>query len=316
VLKTHTFSYYYLGDNMNKKILIITTLLFVAVIIYSISLIPDKNNNYEYVNSTMKTIYTIDNDNYVSKTNVYEDKNGIDGLKKLFDIMTNNTISSSLLKEGFLPILPKNTKIIDITIDNDILKINFSKELLEINKELEEQMIESIIYTAFENSKILGIEIYVEGKLLKYLPKSLKAIPTILTKDYGINNTYDLTSYDNVNKVLVWFVKEINDEIYYVPVTKYVDDDRNKVEIIIDILSSKKLYKDKLLSFVNNKVNLVNYKLNNKELTLYLEDNSCKNYCKIDNVSINEIVNSLFDSLDLNNVKLFVNKELVGVFKE
>jgi len=301
---------------MNKKILIITTLLFVAVIIYSISLIPDKNNNYEYVNSTMKTIYTIDNDNYVSKTNVYEDKNGIDGLKKLFDIMTNNTISSSLLKEGFLPILPKNTKIIDITIDNDILKINFSKELLEINKELEEQMIESIIYTAFENSKILGIEIYVEGKLLKYLPKSLKAIPTILTKDYGINNTYDLTSYDNVNKVLVWFVKEINDEIYYVPVTKYVDDDRNKVEIIIDILSSKKLYKDKLLSFVNNKVNLVNYKLNNKELTLYLEDNSCKNYCKIDNVSINEIVNSLIDSLDLNNVKLFVNKELVGVFKE
>ncbi len=301
---------------MNKKILIITTLLFVAVIIYSISLIPDKNNYYEYVNSTMKTIYTIDNDNYVSKTNVYEDKNGIDGLKKLFDIMTNNTISSSLLKKGFLPILPKNTRIIDITIDNDILKINFSKELLEINKELEEQMIESIIYTAFENSKILGIEIYVEGKLLKYLPKSLKAIPTILTKDYGINNTYDLTSYDNVNKVLVWFVKEINDEIYYVPVTKYVDDDRNKVEIIIDILSSKKLYKDKLLSFVNNKVNLVNYKLNNKELTLYLEDNSCKNYCKIDNVSINEIVNSLFDSLDLNNVKLFVNKELVGVFKE
>ncbi len=214
-----------------------------------------------------------------------------------------------MLKSGFYPVIPKNTKVIDWKIDNDVLKINFSKELLDITKDKEEQMIESIIYTVLENSEVEKIQIYVEGNLLKSLPKSGKVLPNVLTKDYGINKTYDFNSYNNINKVLVWFVKEINDEIYYVPVTKYIDDDRNKVEIIIDVLSSRNLYKDNLMSFVDN-LSLSSYNINNKNLTLYLESNN-----KIDQTAVNEIINSLFDSLQLDSVKLFVNKELVGVFK-
>ena len=306
MLKTHTFSYYYLGDNMNKKVLIIVSLLFILVIFYTFSLIPDNTINYNYPVNDSKTIYTVDSDNYVTKTSVYEESNDI---RKLLNIMTTNTDYSSLLKSGFYPVIPKNTKVIDWKIDNDVLKINFSKELLDITKDKEEEMIESIIYTVLENSEVEKIQIYVEGNLLKSLPKSGKVLPNVLTKDYGINKTYDFNSYDNINKVLVWFVKEINDEIYYVPVTKYIDDNRNKVEIIIDVLSSRNLYKDNLMSFVDN-LSLSSYNINNKNLTLYLENNN-----KIDQIAVNEIINSLFDSLQLNSVKLFVNKELVGVFK-
>ena len=120
MLKTHTFSYYYLGDNMNKKVLIIVSLLFILVIFYTFSLIPDNTINYNYPVNDSKTIYTVDSDNYVTKTSVYEESNDI---RKLLNIMTTNTDYSSLLKSGFYPVIPKNTKVIDWKIDNDVLKV-------------------------------------------------------------------------------------------------------------------------------------------------------------------------------------------------
>lgn len=298
---------------MNKKLFFLTVFLFIIVICYTFTLIPNKSYSYEYINS-LKTIYTIDRDYYVSETSVYSDKSGIEGLKDLLDIMTHDSNSSKLLKNGFLPILPKGTRILDIKIVGDILRINFSKEFLDIDENLSEKMIESIIYTSFANSNILGVEIYVEGELLKYVPKTTITLPIMLTKDYGINKTYDLDSYDDINKVLVWFVKEFDDELYYVPVTKYVNDD-NKIEIILEALTSKSLYKDNLMSFVNSSTKLVDYSLNEKELTLCFDDKISNDPLYIDSVALNEIVMSIFDNLDVNGVKLLVNGMLIKDIK-
>ena len=36
------------------------------------------------------------------------------------------------IPEGFKAIIPKNTKILEISLDNELLKVNFSKEFLNV----------------------------------------------------------------------------------------------------------------------------------------------------------------------------------------
>lgn len=311
MLKTHAFSYDYVGDIMKKKVFIIVIFIFIVFFLLTFTLIPsNKTSNYQYVSSTID-LYTIDKDYYVTKTSVYSDDSNI---KDLLEIITSDSNSSNLLKKGFLPILPKGTKVLDVKKDEDILKINFSKELLNIEKDLSEKMIESIIYTIFENTDSLGVEISVEGVLLKYLPKTMDSLPTILTKSYGINKSYDIDSYDDINKVLVWFVKEIDNRLYYVPVTKYVNDEKNKIEIIVEALTSKGLYKGNLMSFLNSESKLTFYKLNGKELILCFNEKIYDGSSKVNSVVIDELVNSMFDSLEIDTVKLFVNNVLISTF--
>ena len=62
-------------------------------------------------------------------------------------------------------------------------------------------MIEAIIYTLTDLDDINGVELYINGELLKYIPHTNKNLPTILTKDYGINKKYEISSNKDINKV-------------------------------------------------------------------------------------------------------------------
>ena len=55
----------------------------------------------------------------------------------------------------------------------------------------------------------------------------------------------------------------IDEDIYYVPVTKYINDDREKVKIIIEELKSSYLSEVNLMSFLNSNVNLIDYNVEN-----------------------------------------------------
>ena len=63
-----------------------------------------------------------------------------------------------------------------------MLKIDFSKEILEIDANLEESMLEAIVYSLTSIKEVKGIVIYVEGELLTVLPKSKTNLPTIFHK--------------------------------------------------------------------------------------------------------------------------------------
>ncbi len=325
MLKTHTFSYGYIGEDMltkkiTKRLFITTIFVFIVMFIYTFKLLPnDKelSNIYYLNNEVTSTIYVLDNDLYVSKTEIYVDEKNIEKkIKTLLEAMTNGNVKSELLKDIFVPVLPKGTKVIDVKVIDDIVKINFSKELLSVTKEIEEKMIESIIYTISDNIDILGIEIYVDGYILKYLPNSLHELPTMLTKEFGINKVYDILSISDINKVVLWYVKAKSDTNYYVPVTRYVNDNRNKVEIIIDSLSSSYIYEDNLMSFLNSNVRLINYQMKDKGLELYFDELI---FDDINNGNILEevvytISHSMFSNFDIDNIKIFVNdKEIENI---
>lgn len=261
-----------------RKITITTLTLFALFLIYLIPSNKEDNNeidvsqNLEYIiTNNMEVIYLLDSNDYVSKTTIVgcNSKELIDKSKDLIEGLIIDGKKNNIIPNGFKSIIPAGTKVLDVSLDNGVLKINFSKELLEINKKYEEKMIESLIYTLTSIDGIDGVIIYVEDELLTKLPNSKKNLPTFLDKSYGVNKVYDITSTKNIDSYTVFYLSEFNDNYYYVPVTKYINNEnQDKIKIIIEELTSAPIYESNLMSFLNVNTKLLSYEINDNTIKL------------------------------------------------
>lgn len=247
-----------------KKILVTSTVLFSLLLIY---LIPSKNENFEstqileYVDSSINTspIYLLDSYNMLAKTNVIvsSSKDIVIKAKDLLSILIKDGEGENNIPSGFKSLIPSDTNIISIDYKDNVLKVNFSKELLNVEKENEEKIIEAIIYTLTEIEEVQKIIIYVEDEILTKLPKSKKNLPSTLDRSYGINKDYSINTYKDINSVNVYYINKYNNNYYYVPVTKYVNDSREKIKIIVEELSSSTINDSNLMSFLNSNTKLL-----------------------------------------------------------
>lgn len=301
-----------------KKISKYTILLLVVFLFY---LFPtkekydlDKEVSKE-VNINYHDIYLIDKNNYVAKTNIQ-----VSSLKKdllideLIEAMKIDGKYQDKIPNGFCALLPSDTKLLGKEINNDVVTLNFNSNVLDIKSENEEKVIESLIYSITSIDGIDKIIIKIDGENLKKLPKTGIMLDTELTRDYGINKTYDIDSIKGINKVTIYYTnKNNNNDVYYVPVTKYVNNDEEKIKIIIDELASKFSFESNLMSYLNYNTKLLDYNLNENEIDLnfneYLFD-STENKKVLEEV-IYSISYSVMDNYNVDKVNFFVNNEKV-----
>ena len=285
-----------------NRIFFSTVAFFLVFTLYNLQVVnnSDINNKIEK-NINKETVYTLNNDNYISKTDVYVGKFYTleDKIKEKLEIMTSENNKNALLPSYFKPILPENTKVLDVVVEDSLVKVYFSKELNNINEEQYEKMIEAIVYTITDEN-VLGIEIYVEGNLLKYVPHTKKELPTILTKDFGINKTYEIFSSNNIAKVVMTYYTNCGEDLCEVPVTKYVNDDREVLEIVFDELSEVS-YDSNLISLLEN-TKIINYKINKNNISVNINND-------ITEEEANLIFSSIFNNYDVEKVKLLVNNQ-------
>ena len=249
---------------MIRKIIIATGALFALFLIY---LIPNENVNdleskqeLEYINLDVKTnpIFLLNSNNYLGRCEiVINSNNPTNQIKELLQVLISGGEGENRIPNGFKSILPSDTKILSIDLNDGIVKINFSKELLDIDESLEEKMIEAIVYTVTTIDEVKSVIIYVDGDILTKLPKTEINLPTTLDRSFGINKTNDLTSTKDFNQVTIYYVNKYNDNTYYVPVTKYLNDKRDKISIVIDELTSLKTYTGNLMSYLNSNTKLL-----------------------------------------------------------
>lgn len=301
-----------------KKISKYTILLLVVFLFY---LFPtkekydlDKEVNKE-VNINYHDIYLIDKNNYVSKTNIQ-----VSSLKKdllideLIEAMKMDGKYQDKIPNGFCALLPSDTKLLEKKINNDVVTLNFNSNVLDVKSENEEKVIESLIYSITSIDGIDKIIIKIDGENLKKLPKTGIMLDTELTRDYGINKTYDIDSIKGINKVTIYYTnKTNNNDVYYVPVTKYVNNDEEKIKIIIDELASKFSFESNLMSYLNYNTKLIDYNLTENEIDLnfneYLFDSN-ENKKVLEEV-IYSISYSVMDNYNVDKVNFFVNSEKV-----
>ena len=250
-----------LKKKMIRKIIISTSALFALFLIY---LIPNEeleiNQNLEYVDLEVNTnsIYLLDEYSYLGKAEVVvNSKSTEDKVKELVEVLISGGEGENKIPNGFKSILPSETKILSVKYEDNLIKIDFSKDLLNISKELEEKMIEAIIYTITSVDEVEKVIIYVDGNILTKLPQTNTTLPSTLDRSWGINKTYDFTNTKDINQVTIYYLNKHNDDYYYVPVTKYLNDNRDKIKIIIDELTSTNTYNTNLMSYLNSNTEIL-----------------------------------------------------------
>lgn len=253
-----------------RRICVATLTLFILLIIY---FFPSNDTvikeHLSYITKEEMPIFLVDNKDYVARTSIVKNSSEtIEQTKEIIEALTKNTKKSSYIRDGFKPIIPDGTKILDLKLEENILTINFSKEFLNINESDEEKMIEAIIYSLTEIKDVKKISIFVEGNKLIKLPNSNKKLPDYLDKTYGINKIYNLDSLKETTKTTIYYLSKNKDYYYYVPVTKVSNEQTERVEIIIKELKSTPIYHTNLISYLAASANITSYELLENTISL------------------------------------------------
>lgn len=295
-----------LSKTLNK---IYRTTLFMFLILTVFTLTNQSKENILRTNVEIKNIeeipkteiYLQSNNNYLVKTNIYVDKNTIEEkAKKIIEFLKEDNNKIPIGLQGYLP---SDLKINSLILENNNLKINFSKEFNKSNNEL---VMTGLIYSLTELQEIETIEILVDNEHLDNYNK-------LLSKDVGINKEYILNSRSDINKVTVYYYDEVNNIEYLTPVTKYVNDNREKIEIIISELS--KNVPNNLVSYLSEKTSLLDYNEENEVMVLNFNQNFKGKDNEINDKTMKLISESIFENYDVNMILFQENSEKIEYIK-
>lgn len=296
-----------LKNTIKKRIFLIISSLFVIFIIYlfptqkeEIITKENKKNNYNY-------IYLLDKDNYVARVSVIlNNKEAIKQIEEIIEFLTIGSNKSNYIKEGFTPIIPKNTKILSIDIDKNIVKINFSQEFLNIAEDKIEALISSIVYSITSLNNNYKLTIYVEGNLLNKLGNI--NIPTVIDRLFGINNNYSVDKINGITQTTVYFLSKYNDYYYYVPITYVNNKTDDKIKIIIEQMASKSIYQTSLISYLKD-IKKMNYEIQNDSIILNLSSINFSSKNMIEEVLYTFNL-SIKDNYNIKEVIYYIDNEL------
>ena len=278
--------------------------MFFLLTIYTIPI--SKNNNkvlktnieLEDITSLNTTnIYLENNDNYLVKTTIILDEvEKIERIKSIINKLKETNNKSEL--KGYIP---KLTKINSIKIEDNIIKIDFSKEFLsnDINKS-----ITGIVYSLLEMDNEYKVLITTDNRIIEGYSKPLD-------KKIGINKEEYFYNKNDKDEVVIYYLSNTLD--YYIPVTKEINNNKSKIEVIIEEL--KQASPNNFISPLNSKTELLDYR--EESNVLFLNFN---NYIKDENQSfqdktLNTIAYSVFDNYDVGIVSFEINNKNISIIK-
>ena len=301
-----------------RKLAVTTSALFIIGLIY---LFPSNNEelkiekNITYIEpDEIYEVYLVDQNDYVSMVTLPLDSTElIDILKEKIEYLIIDGKKQEEVPNGFKPIIPEGTEILDLKVEENTVTINFNENIKNIRQEDEEKMIEAIVYTLTNESNIDKVYIKINGETLERLPNSNKLLPIPLDRSYGINKFYDFNSLYGLTKTTIYYVSNNGDLTYYIPVTKVTNDDREKITVIIDELKSNVIYQSNLSSYLNANAELEEYEIIEDAMHLSFND---KIFDSLINQNILEEVEysislSVKDNYDVNEVIFYVNNNLI-----
>lgn len=256
-----------------KRIIIASIALLILLITYMFPATNGSNNinqSLSYIEPNKTTIYLVDNSNMVArvKTITKENKDTIKKAREIINALIINSQSSKYNPSGFKAIIPEGTKILSISLSENILKINFNEKFLKIDKNNEEKALEALIYSLTEISDIKGIMIFVNNNILEELPNSKTKLPDVLDRKYGINKIYEIDDIKNTSATTIYYLSEFENTKYYTPVTFINNDSEDKIEVIIEKLKSSPINQTNLMSYLASNAELLDYEINENTVSL------------------------------------------------
>lgn len=305
-----------------NRVLKLLVLFIVVLLLY---IFPSKTEynlkTKEVINENKyHTIFLVDRNKMIAKTNIVV--NSIkkeDLIKELVEALIIDGKYENRIPNGFRSILPEETVINSVKIEENTAIIDFNDKLFTSEKYNDDEIISAIIYTVTSVNDINGIKISINGDLLEKLPRKGEFLEEVLTRNFGINKEYYIDNLKNIEGITIYYTGKFNDNTYYVPVTKYYNSDKdNKIKVIIEELSGRMSYNTNLISYLNSNAELLNYSFNqDEELDLnfneYLFDN--KEEEKVLEEVLYSIKYSIEDTMNIDKVNFYINDKEVKIRK-
>lgn len=240
------------------------------------------------------------------------------GKAVLKNMVDSVAIREEISKIGFKPVLPKETKILGMTVDEEtkICKVDFSSELLNYKSKSQEQnIVKAIVYTLTEFPNIEQVQITIEGKTVEDLEHGTSIENPLKREDINLVEVSEVMQEGGYSKILVYY-KGTNEQKYdyYVPITIPVSSPDISPEFAVKQLFEKApeslqgLYTD-----IPNGVEFKSAKVDNGTLVLDLDLNDeelLSNQQTIDKMSKNiGLTLNQFDDID--KIKLSVKGKVL-----
>ena len=261
--------------------------------------------------------YEDDNDHLVPIKREIAWQEGI-GKAVLKSMVDSVAIREEIGKIGFKPVIPKQTEILGMTVDEDtkLCKVDFSSHILNYDtKSQEKNIVKAIVYTLTEFPNIETVQILIDGEIKKDLKHGTSIEKPLKREDINLIDVSETILDGGYSKILVYY-KAINEEKYdyYVPITIPVSAPNAGPEQVV-----KKLFEGTqadlagLYTDIPNGVELEGVSVENGTLTLSLsskEKDTLKNQEVIDRMSKN-IGLSLNQFADIDKIKLSANGKVL-----
>lgn len=299
-----------LREKAMRKILMTTLCLFVFLVASILS--SFKNDSDSVVSAVTlsdpiyQTVYLLDNEERLVRYQIEIAEDTIEErVHRILDAMRLE--SAVTIPTFFHKFIPTDTSLLDYHITGTTMTLNLSSALFTGSSYLEEVIVEALTYSVTSIPGIDGLTLQVEGVGVTSLPQTKIMIPEVLTKEYGINKDFDFTSLMGVMKVTTYYYETLDDINYYVPVTKYINNDKDKIKVIIENLSSSYIHEPNLSSYLSEATELLDYRMSNDVMILNFNEAIFDANQKILEEVVYSVAGSVFANYDASAVVFQVN---------
>ena len=289
---------------MKKKLL--TGILVCASLVICFICIKQNNNKKDTKQPQVKTNYQTvvfrdDNDTLIPiEVDLGQELEDDAKYRNMMEVMKSKDYEYL----GLHPILDSNLQVNAMAINDKSLTFDFSDNLYVNNNQEALDIFEMLSYV-FCVGEIEKVNIKIDGNDISELPNSTVPVSCI-TNRLGINNFESSTNYlYKTTPVVVYNTQTINNQEYYVPVTKRVETTDSDIDTKVSIMLKQMEY-EQPLSLVQQ------CSLSEGTLQIHLASNILNDNESIDNTLYNLIVKSASHLEDVEKVSLFIDDQEIA----
>lgn len=295
---------------------IIVASFALVIVLLSIYLFPKNEvkipSKTTYTKASTGAIYLIDKNNYVARATINIDASEKEAKAiELINALINGTNKNRYLPDGFISYIPSGTILNKISIDKDLITVDFNERFLDSKNFNEEKMIESLVFTLTEIDGIKKVKLLINGNSLTKLPVSDKNIPEVLDRSIGINKKIKSSTFKNTQNVITYFISDNKQNRYYVPITFITDSNKEKIEVIINELESKDNIDSNLSTYITAGVSMQNYQILENEFNMEFNNLIFNDLNDIDEEVVYGLALSIRDNYDIDKISIDVENKQV-----
>ena len=166
-------------------------------------------------NDVTRRVYLLsqDNDTVPITININSMNSIHEEILTLFNLLK---VDSKVTSDSFKGVIPSTTRLVSFTLEEGLLSLNLSKDLLNYEANVsKEKLLDSITYTMIQFDEVDEIELLIEDELFV---SSLNC-----SRGINVDKSYTINSISNKKLMTYFYEKEIDNKSYYLPKSIYVD---------------------------------------------------------------------------------------------